>query len=154
MIDRRIRIPKAHALLIDALFGDKDDDLNGPFKTKASVLGFAAALGASEGDPIPFSETEGDPIRKSVFDRAGYESLINILAVSYTKDPNVLSNSDEMEEKRAQIFEGYANRGLNKLQNILMGENDYMNGIRLLILNKRQTTGSSIDDLNITYLIQ
>ena len=154
MIDRRIRIPRAHASLIDVLCGDKDDHLNGPFKNKASVLGFAAALGASEGDPISFSETEGDAIRKSVFDRAGYESLINILAVSFTKDPNFLANSDEMEEKRAQIFEGYANRGLNKLQNILIGENDYMNCIRLLILRKRLKTEHSTVGINITSLIQ
>ena len=154
MIDRRIRIPRGHASLIDVLCGDQDKELNGPFKTKASVLGFAAALGASEGDPIPFSETEGDPIRKSVFDRAGYESLINILAVSFTRDPNVLSDSHEMEEQRAQIFEGYANRGLNMLKNILTGENDCMNRIRLLILNKRKNRCPSPEVINITSLIQ
>ena len=110
MIDRRINIPKAHVSLIESLIDEKDSEVNGPFKTKASVLAFAAALGASDGNPIPFSETAGDPIRKSVFITAGYESLINILAVSSTNDPKVLSNTDEMEEQRAQIFEGYANR--------------------------------------------
>lgn len=153
MIDRRINIPKAHVSLIESLIDEKDSEVNGPFKTKASVLAFAAALGASDGNPIPFSETAGDPIRKSVFITAGYESLINILAVSSTNDPKVLSNTDEMEEQRAQIFEGYANRGLNTLQNVLNGETDYLNGIRMLILSKRKPSGEEVNVLNITSLI-
>jgi dnd system-associated protein 4 len=153
MIDRRICIPKSHILLIDNLWEGGEGDLNGPFKTRAAVLAFAAALGASDGDPIPFSDTAGDPIRKSVFISAGYESLINILAVAFTKDPNVLSNTDEMEDRRAQIFEGYANRGLNLLSTALMGEMDHTNGIRLLILNKRNTSDFDSSELDITSLI-
>jgi dnd system-associated protein 4 len=153
MIDRRICIPKAHALLIDNLCEGGENDFNGPFKTKASVLAFAAAYGASDGDPIPFSETAGDPIRKSVFASAGYESLINILAVAYTNDPNVLSNTNEMEDCRAKLFEGYANRGLNLLSNALMGETDYSNGILLIILKRRKNTDSNSSDLDISSLI-
>ena len=153
MIDRRINIPKAHVTLIEGLIDDKENDLNGPFKTKASVLAFAAALGAAEGDPLPFTESAGDPIRKSVFVSAGYDSLINILAVSSTNDPKVLSNSDEMEEQRAQIFEGYANRGLNVLQNKLTGESDYLNGIRLTLLQNRTPSDSAPTDLEITSLL-
>ncbi|MAS93107.1 MAG: DNA phosphorothioation-associated protein 4 [Verrucomicrobiales bacterium] len=153
MIDRRINIPKAHAELIESLLDDKESDSNGPFPTKASVLAFAAALGASRGDPVPFSETSGDPIRKSVFAKAGFESLIELLAVANTGDPNVLSNSDDMEEKRASIFEGYANAGLAEIQDNLLAGGNIIDEILQVLQRERVGIDDGQSDLDISSLL-
>lgn len=137
MIDRRIRIPKGCESVIEQLLNDKENDLNGPFPNKAAVIAFAAALGSSKGPPEPFSETTGEPIRKSVFMTGGYDALINLLAISESRDPNILADTDEMEDRRATIFEGYAHRGLQILRSRLSNSLDHLDEIIFCILENR-----------------
>jgi len=147
MADRRIHIPKEHEEFINRLCNANDEEYNGPFKTKADALAFAAAYGASLGKRIELSETVRDPIRKVVFDSAGYSTLINLLAVADTENPNVLAITDEKEDERATIFEEYANGGLTSLSSDLANSSNYTNEIVLII--GRASSNNNVDPMDI-----
>jgi dnd system-associated protein 4 len=151
MPDRRIHIPKEHEELVNRLCNANDDEYNGPFKLKADVLAFAAAYGASLGKSTPLKETVKDPIRSGVFDTTGYGTLIKLLAVSHTEDPNILAITDEMEDKRATIFEEYANGGLALLAKECSNDSNLSNAV-LLIINQAKPRDPD-QGLDITNLI-
>jgi len=152
MADRRIHIPKEHEELVNRLCNAIDDEYNGPFKTKADVISFAAAYGHSHDKLISLQETAKDPIRKSVFDSAGYNTLINLLAVAHTENPNILALNDETEDQRATIFEEYANGGLALLRSGLLNASDYTSEINLII-SKNKTNNSSVNKIDITSIL-
>ena len=141
MIDRRIQIPADKKVFVESLLSGEGS--SGPFLSKADVMAFAASYGASRGDPLKLEQGGVDPIRQDIFVNRGYESLINLLAIFYTKDPNILTYSEEMEVRRATIFEGYANRGLKLLQNELRGEVELLDPLLLIIENERSTPSRS-----------
>ena len=113
MIERRIRFAKDKQELVKRFLSS--DDGAGPFRLQADVLAFAASLGASRGRREPLPEALGEPIRQEVFDRQGYDTLVNLLAVQAEMSAAVLEDSDEMIARRASIFEEFANGGLSIL---------------------------------------
>lgn len=142
MAERRIRVPK-----------DKDDFINamlktgkGPFELKAQVLGYAAAYGAKHGDRLPLTEGSSEPIRYDVFIHEKMDTLMNLLAITHTGDPKVLSRSEEMEELRALIFEEFANRGLALLEAKLKGEVKYTPSL-LLYMREAHGDGDEVESL-------
>lgn len=145
MADRRIRIPKDKVDLVEALCESSRGKQ--VFSSLAEVLAFAAALGASRKFGVPFQETAKDPIRLEVFNRHGHDTLINLLAVYHEDDAAVLSNTEEMEERRALIFEEYANGGLQVLRKELAVSGDYLKDILLLIQKERERPDSSATGL-------
>ena len=151
MAERRIRIPKAHAELVERL--TRSGDGPGPFRTMADVLAFSAALGARRNQAVPFDESSGDPIRIEVFERGDYGRLINLLAVFRTQDPHVLADSDEMEEQRASVFEAFANGGLGILEQELRGAPDLLDALLPLVARERDTEGAGATDFDLRDLI-
>lgn len=152
MADRRVRVPKDKVDLVKRLLAVEGGI--GPFKLQADVIAFAAALGARRGVLVPVDEGTKEPIRQEVFERQGYDTLINLLAVYHEKNPTVLANTDAAEDRRLTIFEQYANGGLQVLQQELRGSVDYVESIMLLAQTERERESqSSADDLNLTELI-
>ena len=105
MAINRIRISKDKAELVQSLV-----DFNGgigPFQTYADVITFAATLGAKYNKRIPLNiiSKEPAPISLEIFVSRGYDTVIKLLAIAETNDPNVLSVYDtEAENQRVQIF--------------------------------------------------
>lgn len=131
----RIRVPKDKKALIDKLV--RGDDSLPPFRTQADLLNFTAALAYSRGgNTQPFNESM-EPIRQEVFDRQGYDTSINLIALAMTQDIKVLVATDEAEEMRIQYFEELANAGLEILQNELEGVVDPLEHLLLLIGRQR-----------------
>ncbi|AFY79576.1 MAG: DNA phosphorothioation-associated protein 4 [Hydrococcus sp. C42_A2020_068] len=135
----RIRIAKEKAELVKALV-----DFNGakgPFQTYADAIIFAAALGAKYNKRVPLvtiSNTEPAPISLEIFISRGYDTVIKLLAIAQTKDPQILSTHDlNAEEQRVQIFEEYANGGLEKLRDELRGAVDYTDRLLLILSEER-----------------
>lgn len=149
MADIRIKVAKDKAKLVKAL--RTGEGSTGLFQTYYEVLVFAAALGAKRGKFIPIKESDFskdiDPIRQEQFASKGYDQIINLLAVTHNRDPKVLGNTQEAEEKRVEIFESYANGGLNLLQDTLEGSSDYSKQIFLLLFANRDSLKNSEDDL-------
>ncbi|MGK7933398.1 MAG: DNA phosphorothioation-associated protein 4 [Microcystaceae cyanobacterium] len=134
----RIRIAKDKADLVKAL-ADFDEG-NGPFQTYADVMAFAAVLGANYQQRLSLTAIakEPSPISLEVFQSRGYDPLIKLLAIVDTQDPKIISSLDaEAEQQRVQLFEEYANGGLQKLQEQLRGSVDYTERL-LLILNQER----------------
>ncbi len=141
MAERRIRVPEDKVDFIESML----KNAKGPFEIKAQVLGFAAAYGAKYGERISFTKT-GEPIRHSVFVGEKLDTLIDLLAITESKDPKVLARSDEMEDLRATIFEEYANGGLSMLEEKLKGEVKYTQSL-LLLMKKMQNSSDDVESL-------
>jgi len=112
---RRIRRPKDKSDLLGQL-GDLEN--GGVFETYKDALVFAAALGYHRDVFRPFEKSD-EPIEWNVF-KANDRALINMLGLAKTKELKILSNDDEVFDERLKIFEGYANGGLEVLQNEIM----------------------------------
>ena len=148
MAERRIAFAKDKQDLIKRLMSSEDG--NGPFRLQADVLAFAAALGAWRGRREPLPDSTAEPIRQDVFDRQGYDTLINLLAVQAEMSASVLEESDEMVAKRTKIFEEFANGGLGILAEETRGQVDLSQAILSVVgsTRKREELGTPAFDLS------
>ncbi|MBD2519012.1 DNA phosphorothioation-associated protein 4 [Nostoc sp. FACHB-973] len=141
MAANRIRVAKDKAELVKSLVASKDT--TGPFQTYVEVMVFAAALGVKYKKRVPLGETtkrEPSPIPQENFASLGYDLIIKLLGINETQDINILSSREEQDEdKRTQIFEEYANGGLEILQNELRGSVDYSERLLLVLISERGT---------------
>jgi dnd system-associated protein 4 len=148
----RIRIAKDKAELVKALV-----DFNGargPFQTYADAIAFAASFGAKYQKRVPLgviSNTEPAPISLEIFISRGYDSVINLLAIAETKNTKILSTHDaNAEEERIQIFEEYANGGLEKLRDELRGAVDYTDRLLLILSTQRVQEDSTDEEFDLS----
>ncbi|MGX1563360.1 DNA phosphorothioation-associated protein 4 [Streptomyces sp. NPDC055506] len=127
----RFRRPAGHEELISALAG-KD----GPFNAMVDVLMFAAVLGRNKGKRESFDKA-GEPIRLALIEGRQYgDVLIDMIAVAEEpNDPKILA--DECQPDRVEIFEEYANGGLNYIQGEInaSGGHDYLSIISTLVMD-------------------
>lgn len=148
MTDIRVRVAKDKSALLKALLDEKI----GSFQTYADVLVFAAALGAKRKKSAPLKDIakEPEPIKQSIFANRGYEPVINLLALSYTKDTKTLASDETSEGERIRIFEEYANAGLEILEDKLRGSVDYLNEILLLLNSERDASESTEEEYDLS----
>jgi dnd system-associated protein 4 len=137
MAANRIKIAQDKAELVKSLLASKETP--GLFQTYVEVMIFAAALGVKYKKSIPLGDTtkrEPSPIPQENFASLGYDKIIKLLGIVETSDIQILaSREDVYEDKRTQVFEEYANGGLEILQSELRGVVDYEIQF-LLILRK------------------
>lgn len=153
MADIRIKVAKDKAKLVKAL--KTGDGSTGLFQTYVDVMVFAATLGAKRGKYVPVSEAskkDPDPIPQEHFISKGHDQTINLLAVTHAKDPKILSNDDGSERKRIEIFESYANGGLEILQSATQGSQDYSKQILLLSVTEKNKHNEKDDFLNLDFI--
>lgn len=81
----------------------------GPFKTRAAVIAFAAAYGYREGRRETFERGNKD-IRWGVFQDEGKSFIADLIAAAEDDDLSIMR--DERGADRRQIFAEYANGGL------------------------------------------
>jgi len=79
VLERRIAYSKDKADVIRRL--QAGEESTGPFAFIADVLVFAAAVGMRRNRRVPLSEPLAEPIRQSVFDRQGYDTMFNLIAL-------------------------------------------------------------------------
>ena len=89
------------------------------FPTIRELLCFAALLGYSEGRRLPLDSAAGtEDVSYQQFERGDAEDLIYLIALAETKDPAVLREGQE--SRCAEIFEEYANGGLQILHDAML----------------------------------
>jgi dnd system-associated protein 4 len=137
MAANRIKIAKDKADLVKALVTSNEQ--TAPFQTYVEVLVFAAALGAKHKKRVPITEfTKSlDPIRRDYFSSNSCELTINLIAFTETQDHKILADDEISDAQRINIFEEYANGGLEVLQNELRGAVDYSERILLIFSSER-----------------
>lgn len=142
MVLHRIRIAKEKAELVQSL--TESEGKVGPFQTYADVIMFAAMLGLKRQKRVPVktaSKREPAPISMEVFISRGYDLAIKLMSLSETQETTILSSyNSDAETQRTQIFEEYANGGLEILQDEFRGSVDYTNQILLLLTVERDRT--------------
>ena len=148
----RIRVAKDKAQLVKDL--TTSDGGTGPFQTFADVIVFAAALGAKHKKRVPLGEIskrEPSPIRLEYFASVGNDVVIKLLGVAETQDIKILSpHEEEYEKQRNQIFEEYANGGLEILQTELHGAVDYSEQILLLLSYEKTSHEEQEEEFDLT----
>lgn len=148
----RIRVAKDKADLVKDLTASSGE--TGLFQTFADVIVFAAALGAKHKKREPLGEIskrEPSPIPQEQFIVRGYDTLINLLAIIETKDIKILSFNEENNiERRNNIFEEYANGGLEILQGELRGAVNYSERILLFLSSVRFQDNSDDQDFDLS----
>jgi len=153
MADIRIKVAKDKAKLVKALRSGEGSA--GLFQTYVDVMVFAATLGAKRGKYIPVSDTskkDPDPIPLEHFISKGHDQTINLLAVTHIRDPKILGNNEDMERKRVEIFESYANGGFEIIQNLLQGTNDNLKQVLLFLRNEKNENDSNNDFLDLDFI--
>jgi dnd system-associated protein 4 len=152
MAANRIRVAKDKAELVKALLASKDT--TGPFQTYVEVMVFAAALGIKYKKRIPLGEIskrEPSPIPQENFASLGHDLIIKLLGMTEIQDINILSSrEEEYEDQRTQIFEEYANGGLEILQNELRGAVDYSERLLLVLISERGNKEHSEEEFDLS----
>jgi dnd system-associated protein 4 len=135
MSENRIRVARDKAELVKSLIGSADN--NSPFQTYADAMLFAAVLGAKQHRRVPLGEIskkEPGPISIEVFLSRGYDPVMKLIAIAATENINVISpDRADFEQQRINIFEEYANGGLEILEQELRGAVDYTERILLML---------------------
>lgn len=147
----RIRVAKDKADLVKALVDI--EGTTGPFQTYADVMVFAAALGAKrkKRSPLTAIAKEPSPIAVEVFVSRGYDRVFKLLAITQTKDAQILSPFDETaEEKRIHIFEEYANGGLEILRDAMRGVVDYSDQLVLVLNSERNKQEDKEEEFDLS----
>jgi dnd system-associated protein 4 len=95
------------------------------FPTIRELLCFAALLGYSERRRLPLDRNKGiEDISYQQFERGDAEDLIFLIALADSKDPEILKDGEE--SRCAEIFEEYANGGLQIIHEaMLRGGGEY-----------------------------
>lgn len=148
----RIRVAKDKADLVKALTVSEGG--NGPFQSFAEVIVFAAALGVKYKKRVPLEEIskrEPAPIRLEIFATMGYDNLIKLLGLTELEDIKILSvQEEEYEKQRNQIFEEYANGGLEILAGELRGSIDYTDRLLLFLQHQIIKTEQEEQEFDLT----
>jgi dnd system-associated protein 4 len=143
----RIHIAEDKAELVKAL--RDSEGTTGLFQTYAELLVFAAMLGMSRGRTVAFikgSRKDPDPVPQDQFRATG--ALIGLVASVSLEDLKILLPTEECDFTRVQIFQEYANGGLEILQTELQGVVDYSEYI-LLLLNAERNK-ANVEEFNLS----
>jgi dnd system-associated protein 4 len=147
MAENRIRVAKDKAALVQSLMASPEN--NSPFQTYADIILFAAVLGAKKQHRVELGEIskkEPGPISSDIFIARGYDAVMKLIAIAATENINVISpDRAEFEQQRIQIFEEYANGGLEFLQQELRGAVDYTERILLMLSTPFTETATSAE---------
>jgi dnd system-associated protein 4 len=154
-MENRIRVAKDKAELVKSLIASTEN--NSPFQTYADVILFAATLGAKHQQRIPLGEIskkEPGPISIEIFISRGYDPVMKLIAIAATENINVISpDRSDFEQQRIQIFEEYANGGLDILDRELCGVVDYTERILLMLsvdAHRQSSQSSQSIDRNVS----
>jgi dnd system-associated protein 4 len=152
MSENRIRVAKDKAELVKSLMASTEN--NSPFQTYADIILFAAVLGAKQKQRLPLGEIskkEPGPISMEIFIARGYDPVMKLIAIAATENINVISpDRTDFEQQRIQIFEEYANGGLDLLDRELRGAVDYTERILLMLSATLDRGSRSAQDATAT----
>lgn len=129
------------------------DNGKGLFLTYSDILTFGAAIGFRYRKRVPFekfSRKDPDGVLQEQFKNP---AIISLIALSETKDPNILVSTDEADLRRVTIFQEYANGGFEVLQNDLHGISNDLERILLILYAERNKIVEGLDDFDIARIL-
>lgn len=144
--DVRVRRPQTHERLVLEM-GDAG------FGTFRDALLFAAALGASLGRRVPFSNAIGDPIRYETLTAPMFSAALvsMIAAVEVAADPEIMDGL--RLEERVRIFEEFANGGLEYIQEQVNVRHQAPEMVVISLVNEAFASGAAAEQLTVDELL-
>jgi len=146
------RVPIDHnkAAFVKALRAK--DNGTGLFSTHADILTFAAAIGFRHRKRVPIGRIiykDPDPVLQEQFRNP---LIISLIAVADTPDPKILASDDDSDRLRVQIFQEYANGGLEIMQRELYGIEEPCERTLLILYTERQRKSVDDQDFDVSQL--
>ena len=120
------------------------------FPTIRELLCFAALLGYSEKRRLPLDRDNGvEDVSYQQFERGDAVDLIYLIALAEVKDPEILKDGEE--SRCAEIFEEYANGGLQIIHEaMLRGGGEYPDRDILELLNDQHYLGDDQEEPDVS----
>lgn len=146
----RVPIAQDKAALVKALRAK--DDGTGLFLTHADLLTLAATIGFSNRKRVPIGKIiykDPDPVLQEQFRDP---SIIKLIALAETQDPKVLASDEESDRLRVQIFQEYANGGLELMSKELYGISNPLERTLLILYSERQKQQADSEELDLDRL--
>jgi len=146
----RVQISQDKAELVKALRAKEDG--TGLFSTYADVLTFAAVLGFNQKRKIPlgkFSRKDPDAVLQEQFrDR----SIIDLIAIAETHSSKILASDQDTDLQRVEIFQEYANGGLEILSKELYGIKKPLERTLLILYSERNRQTPDTEEFDLDQL--
>lgn len=146
----RVPVSQDKASFVKALRAKEDE--TGLFSTYADILTFAAVIGFQNKKRIPLQKIankDPDPVLQEQFRDP---SIIKLIALAETQNPKILAADEECDRLRVQIFQEYANGGLELLSKELYGIKEPLERTLLILYSERQKQQSDTADLDLDQL--
>jgi dnd system-associated protein 4 len=146
----RVPIAQDKAALVKALRAKEDG--TGLFLTYADVLTLAAAIGFSKRKRVPvekISYRDPNPVLQEQFRDP---LVIKLIALADLQNPKVLAFDEEYDRLRAQIFQEYANGGLEILSKELYGIKKPLERTLLILDLERQKQRTETENFDLDQL--
>ncbi|HEY9626520.1 MAG TPA: DNA phosphorothioation-associated protein 4 [Coleofasciculaceae cyanobacterium] len=146
----RVQISQDKAEFVKALRAKEDG--TGLFLTYADILTFAAVLGFQQKRKVPlgkYSRKDPDAVLQEQFrDR----SIIDLIAVAEMHDSKILTADQDTDLKRVEIFQEYANGGLELLSKELYGIKQPLERMLLILYSERHRQTSDTEEFDLDQL--
>ena len=143
--DIRVRRPQQHEALMLELRQEA------AFATYRDALLFAAAVGAYIQRRVPFTSS-GEPIRYETLKEPMFsETLINMIAANEVDDPEIMDSTRANE--RVQIFEEYANGGLEHIQEQVNVRHEPANLVVISLVTEALARSGSAEAVSVEELL-
>lgn len=110
------------------------DSSESVFETMADCLSFAAVLGYKHGKHPSLKKKAKDPIQYNIFESRKYDTLFHLIAMNVENDAHILAA--DQNNKRIEIFEEFANGGLEILKNRILDSDDSLEPLLSIIQNE------------------
>jgi len=149
---RPVYVDKAHSDFVKLMTRSGKGE-QACFETYADFLAFAASFAAAESDLISVSNrsmNNPDPIEYQIFLNRNYGPLIDLIAAFKLGDIKSLSGTEDGTNARIEIFEGFANAGIQILKEKLSAHHDKLSGLELILQKYRPS--ESDDELDLSTL--
>lgn len=131
MADERVRVAKDKVGLLKAL--KEGSENNGPFLSYADALTFAAMIGIRNNKRLKLHAISYDGIAQIPQDQFRDQKLMGLLSICDLQSFSVLGDEAELDHQRVEVFQEYANGGLEIIGQKISGSVDYTDQILLML---------------------
>lgn len=131
MADTRIQVAKDKVNLLRML--KEGGESTAPFMSYADVLLFAAIIGVRNCNRVKLNSVSREGLVPIPQDQFRDPVLIGLLAVCETSDFGILKDDDALDRQRIEIFQEYANGGLEIISQKIFGTVDYTEQLLLML---------------------
>ncbi|WP_299405322.1 DNA phosphorothioation-associated protein 4 [Acaryochloris sp. IP29b_bin.148] len=108
-------------------------DNNGPFASYADALMFAAMIGIRNNKRLKLHSVSYEGLDRVPQDQFRDPELMSLLSICDLQSFSVLADDSKLDRQRVEVFQEYANGGLEIIGQKISGSVDYTDQILLML---------------------